>query len=724
MGVYGLGFGVKSSKESVAAVAESCRETGSRAALPHAGQAMPGAAAISSSGRASFRSTAHSPMGKAGGGSGRGGLRARVDGIAGAACALLACLTLFAGAAAAQTSGVLVSNFDQSIPVSGTATQRATAFNTGANADGVGFTLTEVRMRFSVTNTNYDSSRTYAQIYNDNSGSIGTLLADLISPSSIQFGSNNNVFTAPSGTTLAENTKYWLVVNDDVTSAQRMPVRGTTANGEAAATLPGWTIDDDGLFWSTSNSAWASTNYSIAMNVRGYRNPNAAPVFTDGASTTRSFRENTGDAGWADPVNFGGPVGATDADGDTLTYTLEGSDSGSFEINSSTGQITSKFGANYNFETKPSYSVRVKADDGNGNTTTIGVTINLTDFDEPPEQLAAPTVTAAGQDLQVSWTAKSNAGRPPVTGYDLRYKKTADTGWTDGPQNVSGTSSLVTMLEANTAYQVQVQAINHEGRSSWSSAGTATTGTNTADPTGLPTITGLPQVNAIVSAGTGGISDADGLTSPGWSYQWIRVDDGTETDLLGQTTNRTYQLGASDLGKTIKVRVTFVDDEGNIANLVSDAYPARGYPSPAIRPARSGCPAGNDWCALLTVGAADVGGGDFYYGYGPDSGGYGSLDNTTIESGASSFEVTQISIFDASNDGVVVGLDSFLPEGSVLNIAGVEFATDEATRSSTDTQYVWPVPSGFGWSEGQKFTVSASLPALPDSIRVVGRRCP
>ena len=50
-------------------------------------------------------------------------------------------------------------------------------------------------------------------------------------------------------------------------------------------------------------------------------NGNAAPIFTDGSSTTRSIAEDT-----ASGVNIGSPVDATDADNQRLTYTLGGTD--------------------------------------------------------------------------------------------------------------------------------------------------------------------------------------------------------------------------------------------------------------------------------------------------------------------------------------------------------------------------------------------------------------
>ena len=61
---------------------------------------------------------------------------------------------------------------------------------------------------------------------------------------------------------------------------------------------------------------------------------NRAPVFTAGASTTRTVAEDTG-AG----VNIGSAVSATDVDNDTLTYTLSGTDAASFDIVNTSGQL-------------------------------------------------------------------------------------------------------------------------------------------------------------------------------------------------------------------------------------------------------------------------------------------------------------------------------------------------------------------------------------------------
>ena len=116
---------------------------------------------------------------------------------------------------------------------------------------------------------------------------------------------------------------------------------------------------------------------------------NAVPEFS-AETATRTLPENSG-AG-VDVV--GGVITATDSDsGDTLTYSLTGTDAGSFEIDSSTGQISTKTGVTHSFDFESattSYSVTVNVSDskdaaGDADTViddTIAVTINLTNVDE------------------------------------------------------------------------------------------------------------------------------------------------------------------------------------------------------------------------------------------------------------------------------------------------------------------------------------------------------
>ena len=209
------------------------------------------------------------------------------------------------------------------------------------------------------------------------------------------------------------------------------------------------------------------------MGITQEEQVNTAPSFLM-ESSTREVAENS-----AAGVDVGGPVTATDTDtGDTLTYTLEGTDAASFNIDASSGQIQTKTGVTYDHELQPEYSVTVKADDGNGGTDTIAVTIDIADVDEPPSAPAEPTVSAVSgttDSLEVTWTAPDNAGKPDIESYDLQYRKGTTGTWTDGPQDETGLTATIGGLDADSAYQVQVRATNDEGDGAWSSPGSGST---------------------------------------------------------------------------------------------------------------------------------------------------------------------------------------------------------------------------------------------------------
>ena len=108
------------------------------------------------------------------------------------------------------------------------------------------------------------------------------------------------------------------------------------------------------------------------------------------------------------------------------------------------------------------------------------------------------------------------------------------------------------------------------------------------DPTGAPSISGTAEVGRTLTADISGIGDVDGLQGAEFAYQWVHVDDdgmggATETDIAGAT-DAAYTLGDGDLGKRIKVKVTFTDDRGDMHSLASDAFPQTGSVEAANTP--------------------------------------------------------------------------------------------------------------------------------------------
>ena len=170
-------------------------------------------------------------------------------------------------------------------------------------------------------------------------------------------------------------------------------------------------------------------------------------------TTTRDVDENT-----ASGQSVGAAVTADDPDpNDSLTYSLEGTDANSFQIDSSSGQIQTKSGVNYDHETKPSYSVTVRVVDDNQVTNTIDVTINVTDVNEPPEfpstetgDRSIPENTGTGQVIGDPVEAED-----PDTGDTLIYA-------------LSGTDAASFDIDTSTGQLKTEAALDKETKSSYS----------------------------------------------------------------------------------------------------------------------------------------------------------------------------------------------------------------------------------------------------------------
>ena len=117
----------------------------------------------------------------------------------------------------------------------------------------------------------------------------------------------------------------------------------------------------------TASDGTASTTQNITVNLT---NVNEAGVFTSpnpNGNTVFTFTENA--TGTVFTPDFSG-----DPEGDTVTWSIGGSDADSFNINSSTGAVTFKSPPDY--ETKSSYAARITANStGANNSVNFGVNI-------------------------------------------------------------------------------------------------------------------------------------------------------------------------------------------------------------------------------------------------------------------------------------------------------------------------------------------------------------
>ena len=155
--------------------------------------------------------------------------------------------------------------------------------------------------------------------------------------------------------------------------------------------------------------------------------------------------------------------------------------------------------------------------------------------------------------------------------------------------------------------------------------------------TGAPSISGTAQVGETLTADTSGIADADGLDNVSYTYQWIRNDGNTDTDIQNATST-TYMVSDDDAGKTIRVRVSFTDDRGNTETLTSAAMiavqPRPNTPATGI-PTISGTAQVGETLTVDTSGIADADGLDnvsYRYQWIANDGNTGTdIENATAE---------------------------------------------------------------------------------------------
>ena len=141
-------------------------------------------------------------------------------------------------------------------------------------------------------------------------------------------------------------------------------------------------------------------------------------------------------------------------------------------------------------------------------------------------------------------------------------------------EGATGSTYTMTSADEGKALKVRVtftdDAGNEESVTSYavvaSPAPTRTREPANSTATGAPGIDGSVVVGQTLTATTTSIGDDDGIANAVFAYQWL-ADDAA----IGGATVATYTVVAGDVGKALKVRVTFTDDAGNEESLTSAA---------------------------------------------------------------------------------------------------------------------------------------------------------
>ena len=248
-------------------------------------------------------------------------------------------------------------------------------------------------------------------------------------------------------------------------------------------------------------------------------------------------------------------------------------------------------------------------------------------------------------------------------------------------------------------YRYRVRATNdfeQGGLSWWSNAADLVTNTRTNTPaSGPPTISGTVQVGQTLAASTMDITDPDGLTTSYGFHQWI-ANDGTSDSDIAEATASTYTLVARDVGKTIKVKVTFTDDRGNEETLISDA-------TETILPRAF-------WEGALTVGEY-TSASTTWLGHSVFAAGFGAISlPRSVKVGQHTYTVQLIT---HTATDLSLGISREIPEDFILQIGDMTFDSDDASRrqSTSSNIYSWQNAT-LDWSAGDDVSVALLSEAM------------
>ena len=420
--------------------------------------------------------------------------------------------------------------------------------------------------------------------------------------------------------------------------------------------------------------------------------PAATPTNADSLTWRVTFNENMKDVGMAD-FAVSGVTGATLSVSEETASTV-------FDVTVTGGDL-----ATLNATATLSFAAAQDIKDAAGNalTSTTPTGTNEPDYVVDNTAPAFSSATVNGTTMVITMS-EDLAAAGSLAGAAFTVERTPQ-GSTEETVSVSGSPAIggatVTLTLAAT-----VASTDTDVKVSYAKPGTGTdnrladaagnetasftdqpvTITTNSAATGAPEITGTARVGEVLTAGQGTIADANGLpaTFPDdYAFQWVRVD-GTDSDITGAD-SQTYTLQAADVGKTVKVRVSFTDGGGSPEALTSEAFPADGTiltdddaaprVASVVRHSPASSPTNADslaWRVTFSEDVKDVDAADF------------AVAGTTATLAAT--EATASTVFDVTaSGGDLAGLN-----GTVT----LSFAAGQDIKDTADNALVDTAPTG------------------------------
>ena len=263
----------------------------------------------------------------------------------------------------------------------------------------------------------------------------------------------------------------------------------------------------------------------------------------------------------------------TDADGlGAFSYQWQRSDgSGDFEnIANATGETYTLGDADVGRNIR--VVVNYTDDGGMDESLTSAATMAVANINDGPS--GSVTIDGTVEEDQILTANVDNVDDADGLGaFSYQWQRSDGSG--DFENIANATSETYTLGDADVNREVRVLVSYTDARGedeTLTSAATAAVGNVNDLPIGSVTITGTVRGDETLTANTGALADEDGLPDDvaGYNYQWQR-SDGSGFEDVEDATGQTYTLGDDDVGREVRVQVSYTDGNNTSESLTSAA---------------------------------------------------------------------------------------------------------------------------------------------------------
>jgi len=396
-----------------------------------------------------------------------------------------------------------------------------------------GLTFSTTNGTISGTPTVNSTSRTYTVTGNAASGCVGSTSFTLqvfsaVIPSALSYApASQTVRQGTAITNMVPTASGGAVASYSISPALPAGLSFNTTTGIISGTL---TTQQTGtvVYTITATNSGGSTTSTVTLVY------NTAP--TDITLSSTSIAENAASG------TSVATLSATDADaGDTFTYTLVSGTGSTDNANFTISGSTLRTAAVFDFETKSSYTVRVRVTDAGGLTFEKAFTISVTDVNEAPTNISASSSSVA--ENATSGTSVATLSTTDIDAGDtFTYTLVSGTGDTDNASFAITGSTLTTAavfdFETKSSYSVRVRVTDAAGLTFEKVFTISVTDVNDA-PTNISASASSVAENAASGTTVATLSATDADAAETFTYTLV---SGT-----GDTDNASFSISGSTL---------------------------------------------------------------------------------------------------------------------------------------------------------------------------------